>query len=179
MVCPRCIKVVSKTLKEMGYELNDVELGVVKFHDPVSIEDKKAIEDQLRPYGFEILEDKKTQLIDRIKAQVIELVSKDVNTLTITLSEYLASKLQMEYDVLSRLFSLQETQTIEHFYIQQKIEKVKELLVYTDLTLNEIAFNLNYSSVAHLSNQFKKITGLTPSFFKEIKEDKNELLNRK
>ena len=175
MVCPRCIKAVEKTLKEMRYDLNDVELGFVEFHDPITIEDRTAIEAKLRPYGFEILDDKKTQLIERIKAQVIELVSKDVNNLTITLSEYLSSKLQMEYDVLSRLYSFQEMHTIEQFYILQKIEKVKELLVYTDLTLSDIAFNLNYSSVAHLSNQFKKITGLSPTFFKEIKAEKSEI----
>lgn len=175
MVCPRCIMVIEKTLEEMGFDINDVDLGLVEFHEPITIEDRARIEAKIRPLGFEILEDKKSQLIERIKTQIVELVSKDVNDLTITLSEYLASKLQMEYTTLSKLFSAQETQTIEQYYILQKIEKVKELLVYTDLTLSEIAYKMNYSSIAHLSNQFKKISGLPPTYFKEIKADKEQV----
>ena len=105
-------------------------------------------------------------MVERIKNQIIELVSKDLNDLTITLSEYLSSKLQTEYNTLSTLFSNQESQTIEQFYILQKIEKVKELLVYDELNLSEIAYKMNYSSVSHLSNQFKKVTGLAPTHFK-------------
>jgi len=130
------------------------------------------------PLGFEILEDKKSMLVERIKNAIIELVSKDVNDLKITLSEYLSSKLQMEYKALSKLFSTQESQTIEQYYILQKIEKVKELLVYDELNLSEIAYKMNYSSVAHLSNQFKKVTGLSPSHFKEIKANKDEIINQ-
>ena len=115
-------------------------------------------------------------LVERIKTQIIELVSKDVNDLTITLSEYLSSKLQVEYHTLSQLFSNQESQTIEQFYILQKIEKVKELLVYDELTLSEIAYKMNYSSVGYLSNQFKKVTGLAPTHFKEIKTFKEEVI---
>lgn len=176
MVCPRCIMVVEKTLEDLGFDLNDVELGLVEFHEPITLDDRNKIEEKLLPLGFEILDDKKSQTVERIKTQIIELVSKEVNDLTITLSEYLSSKLQTDYNVLSQLFSNQESQTIEQFYILQKIEKVKELLVYGELTLSEIAYKMNYSSVAHLSNQFKKITGLTPSHFKDIKEQKENIL---
>ncbi|MDN3706110.1 AraC family transcriptional regulator [Myroides ceti] len=178
MVCPRCIMVVEKTLEDMGFEINDVELGLVEFHEPITLEDKAAIEKKMIPLGFEILEDKKSMLVERIKNAIIELVSKDVNDLKITLSEYLSSKLQMEYKALSKLFSTQESQTIEQYYILQKIEKVKELLVYDELNLSEIAYKMNYSSVAHLSNQFKKVTGLSPSHFKEIKANKDEIINQ-
>lgn len=176
MVCPRCIMAVEKTLEDLGYDVNDVELGLVEFHDPILQEDRIKIEAKLVELGFEILDDKKSQTVERIKNQIIELVSKDMNDLTITLSEYLASKLQTEYHTLSSLFSTQESQTIEQYYILQKIEKVKELLVYDELTLSEIAYKMNYSSVGHLSNQFKKVTGLAPTHFKEVKISKEEVL---
>lgn len=176
MVCPRCIMVIEKTMEDLGFELNDVELGLIEFHEPITLDDRVKIEKAIRPLGFEILDDKKSQTIERIKNQIIELVAKDLNDLTITLSEYLSSKLQTEYNGLSQLFSEQESQTIEQFYILQKIEKVKELLVYDELSLNEIAYKMNYSSPAHLSTQFKKVTGLTPTHFKTIKIEKEELL---
>lgn len=179
MVCPRCIMAVEKTMEDLGYDVNDVELGLVEFHDPITHDDRNRIESKLVALGFEILDDKKSQTVERIKNQIIELVSKDMNDLTITLSEYLSSKLQTEYTSLSSLFSTQESQTIEQYYILQKIEKVKELLVYDELTLSEIAYKMNYSSVGHLSNQFKKVTGLAPTHFKEIKVFKEEILNDK
>lgn len=176
MVCPRCIMVIEKTMEDLGFDLNDVELGIIEFHEPITLNDRNKIENTIKPLGFEILEDKKSMLVERIKTQIIELISKDVNNLTITLSEYLSSKLQVEYHTLSQLFSTQESQTIEQYYILQKIEKVKELLVYDELTLSEIAYKMNYSSVGHLSNQFKKITGLTPTHFKEIKGFKEKII---
>lgn len=179
MVCPRCIMAVEKTMEDLGYDVNDVELGLVEFHDPITHDDRNRIESKLVALGFEILDDKKSQTVERIKNQIIELVSKDMNDLTITLSEYLSSKLQTEYHTLSSLFSNQESQTIEQYYILQKIEKVKELLVYDELTLSEIAYKMNYSSVGHLSNQFKKVTGLAPTHFKDVKVAKEEVLNDK
>lgn len=175
MVCPRCIMTIEKTMEELGYDVNDVELGLIEFHDPITLEDRDKIETAIQPFGFEILEDKKSMMVERIKNAIIELLSKDVNDLSITLSEHLASKLQTEYEKMSQLFSSQESQTIEQYYIQQKIEKVKELLVYEDLSLNEIAYKMNYSSAAHLSTQFKKVTGLSPSHFKTIKMQKEEI----
>ena len=177
MVCPRCIMVIEKTMEDLGFDLNDVDLGVIEFHEPITLADRDKIEKAIQPLGFELLSDRKSMLVERIKTQIIELVSKDVNNLTITLSEYLSSKLQVEYHTLSQLFSNQESQTIEQFYILQKIEKVKELLVYEELTLSEIAYKMNYSSVGHLSNQFKKVTGLAPTHFKEIKVFKEEVIN--
>lgn len=177
MVCPRCIMVIEKTMEDLGFDLNDVDLGVIEFHEPITLADRDKIKKAIQPLGFELLSDKKSMLVERIKTQIIELVSKDVNDLTITLSEYLSSKLQVEYHTLSQLFSNQESQTIEQFYILQKIEKVKELLVYDELTLSEIAYKMNYSSVGHLSNQFKKVTGLAPTHFKEIKVFKEEVIN--
>lgn len=179
MVCPRCIMVIEKTMEDLGFELNDVDLGLIEFHTPITLDDRTKIEEAILPLGFEILEDKKSMLIERIKNTIIELVNKDVNDLTITLSEYLSSKLQTEYNGLSQLFSSQESQTIEQFYILQKIEKVKELLVYDELNLSEIAYKMNYSSVAHLSTQFKKVTGLSPSHFKDVKDLKEQLLHKK
>jgi len=176
MVCPRCIMVIEKTMEDLGYDLNDVDLGMIEFHEPITLADRDKIQNAITPLGFEILGDRKSMLIERIKNQIIELVSKDMNDLTITLSEYLASKLQTEYHTLSSLFSNQESQTIEQYYILQKIEKVKELLVYDELTLSEIAYKMNYSSVGHLSNQFKKVTGLAPTHFKDVKISKEEVL---
>lgn len=176
MVCPRCIMVIEKTMEDLGFELNDVDLGLIEFHEPITLDDRDKIEKAINPLGFEILKDKKGMLVERIKNAIIELVGKDVNDLKITLSEYLQSKLQVEYHTLSQLFSNQESQTIEQFYILQKIEKVKELLVYDELTLSEIAYKMNYSSVGHLSNQFKKVTGLAPTHFKEIKIFKEEII---
>lgn len=178
MVCSRCILVIERLMEEMGYELNDVDLGLIEFHEAITLEDLRKIEKKLQPFGFEILDEKKSFLVERIKNQIIELVSKDLNNLQITLPEYLQSKLQIEYEVLEELFSQQESQTIEQFYYLQEIEKIKELLVYEDYSLSEIAFKLNYSSAANLSVQFKKITGLTPSHFKEIKKQKTEIINQ-
>lgn len=178
MVSSRCILVIERLMEDMGFELNDVDLGVIEFHEAITLEDRNKIEKAIQPLGFEILDEKKSLLVERIKNQIIELVSKDLNDLQITLSEYLQSKLQIEYDVLEELFSQQESQSIEQFYTLQEIEKVKELLVYEDFTLSEIAFKLNYNSSASLSAQFKKITGLPPSHFMEIKKQKQNIINQ-
>src|SRR5690606_37714204 len=113
MVCPRCIMVIEKTMEELGFELNDVDLGIIEFHEPITLEDRNKIEKVIKRLGFEILRDKKSMLVERIKTQVIVLVSKDVNDLTISLSEYLSSKLQVYYHTVSLLFSQQATQTTE------------------------------------------------------------------
>ncbi|WP_372472945.1 helix-turn-helix domain-containing protein [Capnocytophaga sp. ARDL2] len=178
MVSSRCILVIERLMEDMGFELNDVDLGVIEFHEAITLEDRNKIEKAIQSLGFEILDEKKSLLVERIKNQIIELVSKDLNDLQITLPEYLQSKLQIEYDVLEELFSQQESQSIEQFYTLQEIEKVKELLVYEDFTLSEIAFKLNYNSSASLSAQFKKITGLPPSHFMEIKKQKQNIINQ-
>ncbi|QEK52854.1 helix-turn-helix transcriptional regulator [Pedobacter aquae] len=126
----------------------------------------------LENLGFEIIDDKKSKLIDAIKTQIIELIHHQKEALHINLSDFLSRQLKHDYSYLSNLFSEKEGITIEKYFITQKIEKVKELLIYDELSLSEIAYQLNYSSVAHLSSQFKKVTGLTPSFFKNLKGNK-------
>lgn len=168
MVCKRCIMVVENIVKELGLTLINIELGEVEIEQSNIKTIKKALQEKLSAVGFELLDDKNAQIIEKIKTLIIDLIQNKNNLLPTNLSVYLSDKLNMDYSMLSNLFSEVEGTTIEKFYIQQKIEKVKELLVYDELNLNEIASRLNYSSVAYLSNQFKKTTGLTPSHFKSL-----------
>lgn len=160
--------VVKEILEKQGLTPIHIELGVVQLQeDDISSEKIKLIM-ELQSMGFDLLDDKKKKIIERIKNLITELIQRE-NQMKFTLSEYLRSELHQDYSALSHLFSEVEGITIEKYYISQKIERVKELLVYDELTLNEIAFELNYSSVAYLSNQFKKVTGLTPSHFKKLR----------
>lgn len=171
MVCNRCIKVVKDELIKMGLTVEKIELGKVEISSPKYSPDLTQIKNVLEANGFELLEDKKAKVVEKIKNLVIELIYSDkLEFLPTTFSSYLEKKLAKDYSSLSNLFSSVENITIEKYIINQKIERVKELLVYNELTLSEIAFRLGYSSVQHLSNQFKKNTGLTPSHFKKIKE---------
>ena len=138
---------------------------------------KNRLVTELEAVGFYLIDDKKSRLIEQIKTLVIELVHYNSNNLKINLSDYISEKLHHDYNYISNLFSEVEGTTIEKYFITQKIERVKELLVYDELTLNEIADQLNYSSTAHLSAQFKKVTGFTPSYFKKIKENKRKPLD--
>lgn len=177
MVCNRCIMVIQNELNKIGLKVNNIVLGEVTLDkEPTKIE-KEQIERVLVPLGFEVIDDKKSRIIEKIKHIIINLVHQQNDNNKTTLSELLSSELQHDYHYLSNLFSEVEGTTIEKFYIAQKIEKVKELLVYDELSLSEIAHKLNYSSVAYLSNQFKKVTGLTPSHFKQIKEFKRKPLD--
>jgi AraC-like DNA-binding protein len=133
---------------------------------------------KLKAIGFELIDNKKSQLIEKIKTLVIELVHHSTSQLKTNLSQYLSDQLGYDYNYLSNLYSEVESVTIEKFYIAQRIEKVKELMVYDELTLSEIAYKLNYSSVAHLSSQFKKVTGLTPSYFKNIRVEKRKPIDK-
>lgn len=178
MVCNRCIMAVKSELEKLGLSPDSVQLGEVTFEQDLTAIQKEAIEQALVPLGFELIDDKKSRLIERIKNLIIELVHHRNNELQTNLSDYLSSQLHQDYAYLSALFSEVEGNTIEKYYIAQKIERVKELLVYDELSLSEIAFQLNYSSVAHLSNQFKKVTGLTPSFFKQIRLEKRKPLDQ-
>jgi AraC-like DNA-binding protein len=173
MVCDRCIAAVNLELTKLAIEPKAVDLGVIDLGDHNLPENKLAIlSDNLENLGFEIIDDKKTQIIDRIKTIIIEQVHYQEHLQPVKLSVYLSEELNYDYNYLSNLFSSIEGVTIEHFHILQRIELVKELLVYDELTLSEIAYQLGYSSVAYLSNQFKKVTGLTPSFFKGLKDNK-------
>lgn len=177
MVCNRCILVVRNELDKLGLEIENIKLGEVILINELTSKKKDTLVAALDPLGFEVIDDKKCRIIERIKNIIIELVHNRDSDIKTNLSDVLSNKLHHDYNYLSNLFSEVEGTTIEKYFIAQKIEKVKELLVYDELSLSEIAFRLNYSSVAYLSNQFKKVTGLTPSHFKQIKEDKRKPLD--
>ncbi|MFB0948082.1 MAG: AraC family transcriptional regulator [Spirosomataceae bacterium] len=166
MVCDRCKMVVRSELEKLGLNLLAVELGEVEIDGKLSDEREVQIAERLESVGFSLLSDKKSQVVEKIKTLIISLVRTKNNDLRINLSDYLTQYLPSDYGSLSSLFSEIEGTTIEKYFINQKIERVKELLVYDELTLSEIAHQLHYSSVAHLSNQFKKVTGLSPTNFK-------------
>ncbi|MGO1520096.1 MAG: helix-turn-helix domain-containing protein [Sphingobacterium sp.] len=177
MVCNRCIMVVQDELEKLGLAVEQVTLGEVHFNQEIAAQDKERIHDQLYPLGFEIIDDKKSRTIEKIKNLIIEQVHHQEDERRSNLSDYLSDKLNQDYSHISNLFSEIEGTTIEKYYIAQKIEKVKELLVYDELSLSEIASRLNYSSVSYLSNQFKKVTGLSPSHFKKVGEEKRKPLD--
>ncbi len=177
MVCNRCIMVVQNEMDKLGLGVRSITLGeVVLTNEPTAVQ-KQELEKALTALGFEVIDDKKSRLIEKIKNIIIKLVHYDDSDLKSNLSNLLSNELHHDYNYLSNLFSEVEGTTIEKYFIAQKIEKVKELLVYDELSLSEIAYRLNYSSVAYLSNQFKKVTGLTPSHFKQIKTDKRKPLD--
>lgn len=174
MVCSRCKMVVKSELEKLGLQLFSVELGEVETVNEISDFEKKEIINRLKLFGFELIDDKKSRTIEKIKTLIIDLVHKKNNHINTNLSDYIASHLLQDYNTISNLFSEVENTTIEKYFIQQKIEKVKELLMYDEMNLSEIAFQLNYSSVAHLSNQFKKTTGFSPTYFKQLKNKKRK-----
>ncbi len=176
MVCIRCKMVVKAELKKLGVHYVAVDLGEADIKDDISEQQLAELDIALRKSGLELMDDKKSLLVERIKMVIIELVHYTEDQIKINLSDYLAEKLNHNYTYLSNLFTEVKGTTIEKFYLAHKIEKVKELLVYDELSLTEIAYKLHYSSVAHLSNQFKKITGLTPSHFKQLKKKRREAL---
>ena len=172
MVCSRCKMVVKSEFEKLGLQTIAVELGEVELEKEISDEQKEVLLENLQVLGFDLIDDKKTKTVERIKNLIVDLVHHKNNDLKINLSDYLAENLNQDYNSLSNLFSEIENTTIEKYFISQKIEKVKELLIYNELSLSEIADVLNYSNVAHLSNQFKKITGFTPTSFKQLKDKK-------
>lgn len=177
MVCNRCIMVVKNEMERSGFKVNNIILGEVTLDRNPSDTEKQKLKERLEALGFEIIDDKKSRTIEQIKNIIIKLVQEQNNELKTNLSELLSRELLHDYSYLSNLFSEIEGTTIEKYFIAQKIEKVKELLVYDELSLSEIAFRLNYSSAAYLSNQFKKVTGLTPGHFKKIGQDKRKALD--
>ncbi|WP_298713819.1 AraC family transcriptional regulator [Chitinophaga sp.] len=179
MVCPRCIKMVRYVLEHEGQVVQDVTLGKAVLETTPDAAASARIAKALEEEGFLLLDDRKAQTVEAIKNFVIETVHYgELDEMNENFSTLLSQKLQKDYHLLSKLFSETENSTIEQFIIQQKIERVKELLVYGELTLSEIAWKLGYSSVAHLSGQFKKVTGLTPSHFKQLKEEKRRPLDK-
>ena len=168
MVCNRCIAAVKFSLDELKIKYTLIELGAVITKTEPSAKQIDTLKERLQQLGFELLDDTKKKLIEKIKTIIIEHVHYIEGDNRYNLSEILSSKLRKDYSYLSHLFSEVEGITIEKYLINQKIEKIKELLVYDELSLNEIAYKLGYSSVAHLSTQFKKVTGLTPTHFKKL-----------
>ncbi|WP_264542240.1 MULTISPECIES: AraC family transcriptional regulator [Flavobacterium] len=174
MVCSRCKMVVKSELEKLGLSVLSVELGEADIIGSLDENKKEEIVRQLEQYGFEVIDDKKSKIIEQIKTIVIELVHHSQDKIKTNLSDFIGEKLNLDYNYLSSLFSEVEGLTIEKYYILQRIERAKELLVYDELSLSEIAYQLNYSSVAYLSNQFKKVTGFTPTYFKQLKEKKRK-----
>lgn len=167
MVCPRCIMAVENSLKNLNIPFIEVRLGEVLLQNKISNEKLVKLQTKIEKLGFELLDDKNSAIINQIKTIIIEQIQNSSEG-NLILSELLTEKLNKEYSQLSKLFSATSGITIEQFTILQKIEKVKELLVYDELSLKEIAYRLGYSSSAHLSAQFKKVTGLTPTEFKNL-----------
>ena len=179
MVCNRCIKVVKEEFVKLNLNIEKIELGKVSVSSHLSNDKIEEVRKVLDENGFELIDDKKSKLIDSIKTLIIEKIHYTDNTFeAMNSSYYISRELGYDYSYLSNLFSSVEGITIEKYIINQKIEKAKELLVYNELTLNEISYQLGYSSVQHLSNQFKKITGLSPSHFRKLKENKLKPLDK-
>jgi AraC-like DNA-binding protein len=169
--------VVKEELTRLGHKVISVDLGEAEVEKDLTTQEHAAIKATLLRSGLELMDDKKSVLIQKIKNVVIELIHYLEEPLTVNFSNYLSDKLNHDYTYMSNLFSEVQGTTIEQFVISHKIERVKELLVYDELSLTEIAFRMHYSSVAHLSNQFKKVTGLTPSHFKKLKEKRRSMLD--
>ncbi len=169
--------VVKSELEKLGYNPINISLGEVTIEKEITRHEKATIEKTLQRVGFSLIDDKKSKIIEKIKVLIVELVHQNNNQLNTNLSDYLSSQLHNDYKYITTLFTEVEGTTIEKYFIAQKIERVKELLVYDELSLSEIAFKLNYSSVAYLSAQFKRVTGLTPSHFKDIRTEKRNSLD--
>lgn len=170
MVCPRCIAAVSKQAEDSGLKVDSVHLGVVNLKKEPSNEELQSFKERLNESGFELIDNTKSILLEQIKTLIIDTIHhNDQFELNINWSHYISEKVNYDYQYISSLFSTVTGITLEHYIINQKIEKAKEYLFYDELSVKEIAFKLGYSSVAHLSTQFKKVTGLTPSQFKELR----------
>ena len=172
MVCSRCKMVVQAEMEKLGLHPLIIQLGEVELERTLSKKELEQLDTALRSLGFELIDDKKGQTIEKIKNAIVTLVHHSDYDTKINLSEYISSKMHQDYNYLSNLFSAVESTTIEKYFISQRIERVKELLVYDELSLSQIADKMGYSSVAYLSNQFKKITGFTPSYFKTLRANK-------
>ena len=175
MVSLRCKMAVKAELNKLGLHYTKVGLGDVEIMENITEEQRTRLKDSLLQSGLVLMDDQKSILIEKIKNTIIEMVHYNEELPKLTLSEYLSEKLKHDYTYLANLFSEVTGVTIEHFIIAHKIERVKELMLYDELNLTEISYKLNYSSVAHLSSQFKKVTGLTPSFFKQLRNKRLSL----
>ena len=176
MVSSRCKMLVKEELKKLGLHFILVDMGVVEIMENITPEQRQQIKIELLKSGLELMDDKKAMLVEKIKNVVIEMVHYSDELPKINFSDYLSEKLNYDYTYLANLFSEIQGTTIENYIILHKIERVKELIIYDELNLTEIAWKMHYSSVAHLSNQFKKQTGLSPSHFKNLKENRRKAI---
>ena len=175
MVCLCCKMMVAAELNKMGLLYTSLELGEVHLVKPITKKEKTLLKKVIKKYGLELMHDKKAILVEKIVTIIVKMIHKSEEVPAINFSEFLTNQLKQDYHSLSTLFSKIKGMTIEHFIILNKIEKIKELIMYDELSLTEISYKLNYSSVAHMSTQFKKSTGLTPTFFKGLKNKKRIL----
>ena len=169
MVSLRCKMMVKEELKKLGLNYVTVELGMIDVLEDITAKQRKQLKENLLHSGLEVLDDKKSIMIEKIKNIITEMIHYSDELPRVNYSDYISEKLGLDYTYLANTFSEVKGITIQKFIITHKIERVKELLIYDELNLTEIAYKMHYSSVAHLSNQFKKITGLTPSFYKQLK----------
>jgi len=170
MVSNRCKMAVKEELKKLGLHFIVVDLGEVEIMETISLDQREKLKLSLLESGLELMDDKRAVLIEKIKNTIIEMIHHSDEMIKTNFSDYLSEKLNHDYTYLANLFSEVQGTTIEHFIINHKIERIKELIIYDELNITEIAWKMNYSSVAHLSNQFKKVTGLSPSHFKQLKD---------
>ena len=169
MVSNRCKMAVKEALKELGLHFIVVDLGEVEIMETISADQRRELVALLHNSGLELMDDKRAVLIEKIKNVIIEMIHHTDEIIKVNFSDFLSARLNHDYTYLANLFSEVQGTTIEQFIISHKIERIKELIIYDELNITEIAWKLNYSSVAHLSNQFKKVTGLSPSHFKQLK----------
>lgn len=176
MVSNRCKMTVKEELKKLGLHFILVDLGEVEVMESLSQDQRDQLKIALFNSGLELMDDKRSMLIEKIKNVIIEMVHHSEEVIKINFSNYLSEKLHHDYTYLANLFSEIQGTTIEQFIISHKIERIKELIIYGELNITEIAWKMNYSSVAHLSNQFKKVTGLSPTHFKQLKDKRRNPL---
>ena len=172
MVSNRCKMAVKVELHKLGLHFIVVDLGEVEIMENITAQQREQIKTALAGSGLELMDDKKSILIERIKNAVVEMIHHSDEMIKVNFSDYLSEKLNHDYTYMANLFSEVQGITIEHYIIAHKVERIKELIIYDELNITEIAWKMNYSSVAHLSNQFKKVTGLSPSHFKQLKDKK-------
>jgi AraC-like DNA-binding protein len=176
MVSERCKMMVKEELKKIGLRYIVVELGLVEIFEDITDRQREQLKSNLQKSGLDLLDDKKSILIEKIKNVITEMIHHSDEVPILNYSDFISRKLDYDYTYLSSIFSEVQGITIQQFIIINKIERVKELLLYDELNLTQISYKLHYSSVAHLSNQFKKVTGLSPSFFKQLKQKRNKNL---
>jgi len=178
MVCPRCIEAVSKIIDENGFKMMSIKLGEVILVEDPDASQIETLGDSLKRIGFELLSDKKSRIVNQLKSEIINMIHYDDDFGSSIISNRLSNNLGIDYSYLSKLFSDVEGVTIERYVILQKVERIKELLVYDELSISEIAYKMNYSSSQHLSRQFKSTTGLTPTEFKNAANQRRESLDQ-